>query len=103
VRSTPETAWALVNILNEFGSGHSGFKAADFLKSQQPIQLGRVPTRIDLVTSISGVSNEEAFAGKVSAKLDDIPVFGLGKGALIRNKRAVGSVARSGRPRMLES
>jgi len=50
------------------------------------IQLGRVPIRIDLLTS----SSEEAFASKVSAELDGIPVFVLGKDALIRNKRAVG-------------
>ena len=54
------------------------------------IQLGRAPSRIDLLTSISGVPTEEAFATKVSATIDGIPVFILGKGALIRNKRAVG-------------
>jgi precorrin-6B methylase 1 len=47
-------------------------------------------TRIDLVTSISGVSSEEAFATKVSADLDGIPVFVLARDALIRNKRALG-------------
>jgi hypothetical protein len=51
--------------------------------------LGRAPTRIDLLTSISGVSNEEAFATKVPAELDGISVFILAKDALIRNKRAV--------------
>lgn len=54
------------------------------------IQLGRAPNRIDLLTSISGVSTNEAFASKISAILDGIPVFVLGKDALIRNKRAVG-------------
>jgi hypothetical protein len=53
------------------------------------IQPGGAPTRIDLLTSISGVSSEEAFATKVSAELDGIPVFVLSKAALIRNKRAV--------------
>jgi hypothetical protein len=43
-----------------------------------------------VLTSISGVSSEEAFASKVRAELDGIPVFILGKDALIRNKRAVG-------------
>ena len=54
------------------------------------VQLGRVPNRIDLLTSISGVTTDEAFATKVSAILNGIPVFILGKNALIRNKRAVG-------------
>jgi hypothetical protein len=65
-------------------------RSPDFLKPEQLIQLGRPPTRIDLLTSISGVSGEEAFASKVSADLDGIAVFVLAKDALIRNKRATG-------------
>ena len=90
VRPTSENARMLVHILNEFGFAESGFKAADFLEAELLIQLGRPPTRIDLLTSITGVSSEEAFATKVPAELDGIPVFVLGKDALIRNKRAVG-------------
>jgi hypothetical protein len=90
VRSTSENARLLVDILNEFGFAQSGFKESDFLKPGQLIQLGRVPTRIDLLTSITGVSSEQAFAGKFSAELDGIRVFVLGKDALVRNKRAVG-------------
>jgi hypothetical protein len=90
VRSTPENARILVDVLNEFGFATSGFKESDFLKAEQLIQLGRAPTRIDLLTSISGVASEEAFATKVSAELDGISVFVLARDALIRNKRAVG-------------
>jgi hypothetical protein len=58
--------------------------------TEQIIQLGRAPNRIDILTSISGVSTEDAFATRVSAELDGIAVFVLSKDALIRNKRAVG-------------
>ena len=80
----------LVDLLNDFGFAESGFKEPDFLIAEQLIQLGRAPTRIDLLTSISGVGSEEAYASKVSAELDGTPVFVLGKDALVRNKRAVG-------------
>ncbi len=90
VRPTFENAHMLVHILNEFGFAESGFKEADFLQAEQLIQLGGAPTRIDLLASITGVSSEEAFATKVSAELDGIPVFVLGKDALVRNKLAVG-------------
>jgi hypothetical protein len=80
----------LVDLLNGFGFAQSGFKKADFLEPEQLIQLGRAPTRIGLLTSISGVTGEEAFASKVSADLDGNRVFVLGKDALIRNKRATG-------------
>ena len=90
VRPTPDNARLLLALLNQFGFEQSGFKETDFLQPGQIIQLGRVPSRIDLLTSISGVSTNEAFAGKISAILDGVPVFILGKDALIRNKRAVG-------------
>ena len=90
VRPTPDNARLLLALLNQFGFEQSGFKETDFLQPGQIIQLGRVPSRIDLLTNISGVSTDEAFAGKISATLDGIPVFILGKDALIRNKRAVG-------------
>jgi hypothetical protein len=90
VRPTPENARLLVDLLKQLGFAHSGFKETDFIEPEQMIQLGRAPDRIDLLSSISGVSTDEAFASKVSAELDGIPVFILGKDALIQNKRAVG-------------
>jgi hypothetical protein len=90
VRATPENAAKLVGLLNQFGFADSGFKESDFTEPERTIQLGRAPNRIDLLTSISGVTTDDAFATKISAMLDGIPVFILGKDALIRNKRAVG-------------
>jgi hypothetical protein len=80
----------IVDLLNEFGFAHSRFRESDFSEPNQVIQLGRAPNRVDLLSSISGVSTDEAFASRVSAQLDGIPVFILGKDALIQNKRAVG-------------
>jgi hypothetical protein len=90
VRPTPDNARLLLALLNQFGFEQSRFTETDFLQSDQIIQLGRVPNRIDLLTSLTGVATDEAFDAKVSAIIDDIPVFVLGKDALIRNKRAVG-------------
>src|ERR1043166_363877 len=75
IGSTRENARTLVELLDQLGFGQSGFKEADFLEPEQMIQLGRAPNRIDLLTSISGVTTDEAFASKVSAELDGIPVF----------------------------
>ena len=90
VRATHENAVKIVDLLNQFGFADTGFKESDFTKSGQLIQLGRPPNRIDLLTSISGVPSDEAFATRIPAELDGIPVFVLSKNALIRNKRAVG-------------
>lgn len=90
VRPNRDNARLLLALLKDFGFEQSGFEETDFLQPEQIIQLGRVPSRIDLLTTISGVSTNEAFASKIAAALDGIPVFILGKEALIRNKRAVG-------------
>jgi len=90
VRATSDQAVKLVNLLTDFGFKDAGIKPGDFAEPGQVIQLGRAPNRIDLLTSLSGVTTEDAFATKVSAELDGIPVFILGKEALIRNKRATG-------------
>jgi len=90
IRPAPDNARRLLGVLTEFGFAQSRFKEADFVEPDQMIQLGRVPNRIDLLTSISGVTIDEAFGTRVSAIIDDIPVFTLGRDALIQNKRAVG-------------
>jgi hypothetical protein len=90
IRPTPHNAQRLLGVLTQFGFEQAGFKETDFVEPDQMIQLGRVPNRIDLLTSISGVTIDEAFRTRVSAIIDGIPVFTLGKDALIQNKRAVG-------------
>ena len=85
VRATTENAGKLVALLNQFGFVDSGFKESAFSEPEQMIQLGRLPNRIDLLTSIGGVKTDEAFATRVSAELDGIPVLILRKDALIRN------------------
>jgi hypothetical protein len=90
IRAVAENAAKIVDLLNQFGFAGSGFEQSDFTQPGQLIQLGRPPNRIDLLTSISGITTDEAFATKIAAELDGIPVFVLSKDALIRNKRAVG-------------
>ena len=90
IRRTPENAAKIVAVLNKFGFGNLGASVSDFTTPEQLIQLGRAPNRIDLLTSISGVDTDDAFATKVPANLDELPVFFLSKPLLIANKRAVG-------------
>jgi len=54
------------------------------------IQLGVAPVRIDIVTSITGVSWGEAAAGRVQGRYGDLPVFFLGRKEFILNKQALG-------------
>lgn len=74
IRPTLENAVRLIAVLHEFGFADLGLRTSDFTTVDQVIQLGRVPHRIGLLTSITGVSTEEAFATRVRAELDALPV-----------------------------
>ena len=64
-------------------------KAEDFQKPDMVIQLGVQPVRIDILTSITGLTWEEANLEKVVGKYGDINVCFIGKSQLIANKKAL--------------
>ena len=67
----------------------------DLAKPDIVFQIGVEPCRIDILTSISGVTFEDAWSNKMTVEIDGmmLPVIGLND--LITNKRA------SGRPKDL--
>ena len=54
------------------------------------IQLGVPPVRIDLLTSMSGITWDEAFQGRTAGHYGGISVPFIGKAAFIKNKKATG-------------
>lgn len=80
----------ILAALDEFGFGSVDLTAADFEKPQNVIQLGVPPVRVDIITSLTGVSWEDAYAGKTQGKYADTPVYYIGRKQFIANKRAVG-------------
>jgi nitrous oxide reductase len=67
-----------------------GLTADDFTVPNRVIQLGQEPNRIDLMTSISRVTFEEAWQTQVQGDLDGLPTKFIGRAALLRNKDASG-------------
>lgn len=90
VRPSEENSRRVMAALDAFGFGNVGLSAEDFQKPGQIIQLGYPPVRIDLVTSIEGVSWEEADVGKSPGEYGREPVSFLGRAELIANKKAAG-------------
>ena len=90
IRPTPANAARIIEALNSFGFGSLGLKADDFRKPEHVVQLGVPPVRIDLITSITGVSWEHADAGKLSGTYGGVDVHYLGRDQYVRNKRAMG-------------
>ena len=54
------------------------------------IQLGYEPNRIGLMTSITGVSFDEAWGDRAPGDLDGLLVNFIGRASLLRNKDAAG-------------
>jgi hypothetical protein len=85
-----ENATRLMSALEQFGFGGLGITLEDLTAENRVIQLGVEPNRIDLMTSISGVSFEDAWRSRVTASLGGLQVDLIGREELIRNKRASG-------------
>ncbi len=90
VRPTTENAERIIQALAAFGFASSNLSAEDFVLSDRVVQIGVPPVRVDLLTSITGVSWEEADGGKVPGFYGDVPVFFLGRDQYVKNKRATG-------------
>ena len=90
LRPTPENAARIEEALVKFSFASPGLKAADFLHSERIVQLGIAPNRIDLLTSLTGVTFDEAWDQRVPGELGGIPVAFLSREILIKNKRATG-------------
>jgi hypothetical protein len=90
VDSSTANAQNLLKVLEEFGFGELGISLEDLTKADQVIQLGNPPLRIDILTSISGVSFQEAWKNKITGKYGEQAVNFIGKADLIRNKKASG-------------
>ena len=90
VKPDPDNARRVLNALDEFGFGSVDLKAADFESPDRVVQLGVPPCRVDLITSVTGVSWEEAVSGGVEGTYGDVPVSYIGRDQFIANKRALG-------------
>jgi len=88
VRPEPKNAKRILDALSDFGFQFSNLNVDDFQSPDKVVQLGLPPVRIDLITSISGVSWEEAQAHKEPGVFGDVPVSYIGRNEFVANKRA---------------
>ena len=90
VRPAPENAKRILSALTAFGFQFSNLDIEDFQTPDKVVQLGVPPVRVDLITSISGVTWEEAQAHKEPGVFGDVPVAYIGRSEFVANKRASG-------------
>ena len=89
IRPVAENAKALLNVLYEFGFGELDISEEDLI-SGKIIQLGYPPVRIDLITTLDGLTNEEIWNVCEAGKFGEHDVFYIGRDAFIKNKLAIG-------------
>jgi len=95
VRPSAENATRVADALVAFGAplvAH-GVDPLDFARPGTVYQLGVPPLRIDVLTEISGVTFEDVWQSRLVVDFGGMKVPVIGRGALLRNKRA------SGRPK----
>jgi predicted nucleotidyltransferase len=86
----PENAEKVVEVLQEFGFGVEELTPDLFLEEEQIIRMGLPPVRIEILTTISGVSFEECYAARQIDVLDGVEVNLISLEHLKVNKKASG-------------
>jgi len=90
VMPDPANAGRIMRALAEFGFGSAGLTPADFEQEGKVVQLGFPPVRVDIITSITGVTWEQARSGRMEGHFGDVMVYYIGRKEFIANKRALG-------------
>lgn len=93
VRATPENAARVMEALRAYGLP-PGLEASILSEPGSPtpsgFHFGRAPYRVDLLTSITGVTFDEAWSDSALHRLGGVDVRVAGRSVLIRAKRAAG-------------
>src|SRR5262249_5033900 len=96
VEPTPANARRLAGALREFEYAALADQWPCFAQRDRMARLGVEPLRIDVMTTISGVTFARAWRGRIRARVGGIALGFLGRSEFLRNKRAP-----SGRPKDL--
>ncbi|MEK7866185.1 MAG: nucleotidyl transferase AbiEii/AbiGii toxin family protein [Planctomycetota bacterium] len=90
VRPTQGNVVELIKAIRDFGFPTDALVVDEIVSTSQVLMLGRVPTRIDLLTRPDGVDWAGAWRRRVDTRFDDVPVCVLSVRDLIASKRAAG-------------
>ena len=90
VWATPENAPNLIRALTRFGAPLDNISAADFSSEGIIFQIGNSPRRIDIITNISGIKFEQAYANRTAINIEGLKIPVISIDDLLVNKRASG-------------
>jgi hypothetical protein len=90
IELSPDNANKILDALKKFGFGSLGLKPDDFLQSDQIIQLGYPPNRIDILTTLKDLSFEDCYKARVEVEIQGLHINFIDIENLKKNKRATG-------------
>ena len=90
LRPTPENAARLLDAVSAFGFPPTNLQPRQVIEPSRIIQMGVEPVQIHLMSAISGVTWDEAWAGRIEARCGSRDLPFIGRAEFIRNKRAAG-------------
>ena len=90
IKPSLENARKVIDVLRKFGLGTVDLNEKDFSTEYKIIQLGYPPVRIDIVTTVDGLTFGECFAAKNETMIDDIKMNFIQLDHLKINKKIVG-------------
>lgn len=90
VNPTPENSAKVIKVLHRFGFGSLSIGAEDLQAEANVIQLGDPPLRIDIITSLDGIANDEVFSGATTRDFYGLQIPIISKEHLVKNKKATG-------------
>ncbi len=95
LENTQTNSERVILALQQFGFGSLGLSVEDFMATNQVVQLGYPPNRIDLLTNADGLTFSDCYKVRTTIIIDSVPINFIDLENLKINKRA------SGRPQDL--
>ncbi|MBK8980767.1 MAG: hypothetical protein IPM38_00215 [Ignavibacteria bacterium] len=90
VNPVKDNSEKVIKTIKDFGFSFENLTEKDFEKSDNVIQLGRPPYRVDFLTSIEGMDFNKCYKRKYIYKKDDLILNFISKEDLIENKKSIG-------------
>ena len=90
VHAERENAVKVLAALRAFGAPVSDLSLDDLCAADTVFQIGVPPSRIDILTGISGVGFDDAWTRRIEVKVGDLRIDTIGRSDFIANKKATG-------------
>ncbi len=90
VKPDQNNAKKILKAIKDFGFESLKLNLKDLSSPEKVIQLGVPPIRIDILTSITGLTWKQISANRVTGKYGNTNVYFIGKEELIINKKSIG-------------